>query len=993
MFTILLFLLIYAETEVINVGDGFAIRQEESVVIKSFMDVIVNLKIKNDILTVDDHSCLENRMASEDEDLLEIVNSINQIKQNQFDHLLKSIGLKIHERNGLTKTHMNCRGMKEACGEEDYSCCADKLDELSKIYCDEFYHHEEIETTNDDSIIYSSQCYRMKLPEELNFAVTKFMNYTHDVTTRNEIGEMRVKIIVDNNEGIILTDLVDPIKDKNLATVGVLEEETNPYKTEFVCTPKWKMNKGYRTILIAVGRRLDLGLQTAKSYVDRMKISVKTNNGNCDFVNRDILTVMDAELDAKFVVFDCNYERVETITITFIVDELTIRLNEIMIFRKEPFELLKELNREIQRRKKHTHVLTDPNEEIELLTLKESTQPKSTTSQPLDIVVTATVGNDWITRRRQEQPNLDSSSPLNPVATPTPSVLLPLNPKNLATTTYGSNEENEYGGMQELTDDRVATTPPEVVFVTEVEEKETGLSQREKTITEVNKEVDEEEFIPELDGSGYLVYSEYENETYSESFYNKTYWSSENGSWSNSYDSDDEDIPTKWSRIKRSLSILDRLGQTIKYYALGGYFTNFYNLNKFDAMQSTQNEIIEAIKSNKQALLEFTTHEKDILALICQQDKEISKEIMELKASVSLLDFKLVVLNSLDSCRQGEIPLLMTRQLVDKICQAYNDNEYCEDFHRLKVMKCQIIGIRVSNEEERELDIQMLFKIPATNGFKVWSVEPVIKPITNAMLNSKLIQKENLKSAENVTFWESINGIKNSYNNMYYYSVKKLPKRLITGEGLVGSTTKEGKFIFENEIEESCIENVYDSFNSSKCETMFVSGKPCMSKTIWPLGQIILSTHNDITIYEKEGLKDRTCNGICVLERNEFTMDCGDKIIQNNFTKIEMEIDAPIIQFSPTKTHILNQYLSKLNAEIEQTKSELKENKHHEFLEKLRISRPATKLVAIFIVAILVLMGLIYVVYKIRKYLINKMLNINYVKPKRIEKDQIGSPL
>ena len=859
MFTILLFLLIYAKTEVINIGDGFAIRQEESVVIKSFMDVIVNLKIKNDILTVDDHSCLENRMASKDEDLLEIVNSINRIKQNEFDHLLRSIGLKIHKNNGLTKTHMNCRGMKEACGEEKYSCCADKLDEISKIYCDEFYQFEEIETTNDDSIIYSSQCYRMKLPEELNFAETKFMNYTRDVTTRNEAGEMRVKINIDNNEGIILADLVNPIKDKDLATVGVLEEETNPYKTELVYEPRWKMNKGYRTVLIAVGRRIDLGLRTAKSYVERMKISVKTNNGNCDFVNKDILTVMDAELDAKFVVFNCNYERVETITITFIVDELSIRLNEVMIFRKEPFELLKELNREIQRRKKHTHLLTDPNEGIELVTLEESTRSESTTSGPLDIIVTATVGNQWISRRGQGETNTDSSPPLNPVVTPTQTVLpvLPLNPEKLTTTKYISNQNNEYEIMQESTRDMVTTTPPEVVFVTEIEEKygtKDGLPQTGKTIAEVNEEVNAEEFIPEVDGSGYLVYSEYD-EKYSESFYNKTYWSNENESWNNSYDSDDEDMPTEWSRIKRSLSILDRLGQTIKYYALGGYFTNFYNLNKFDAMQSTQDEIIEAIKSNKQALLEFTTHEKDILALICQQDKELSKEIMELKASVSLLDFKLVVLNSLDSCRQGEIPLLMTRQLVDKICQAYNDNEYCEDFHRLKVMKCQIIGIRVSNENERELDIQMLFKIPATNGFKVWTVEPVIKPITNAMLNSKLIQKENLKTAENVTFWESINGIKSSYNNKYYYSIAKLPKRLITGEGFVGSTTKEGKFIFENEIKESCIENVYDSFNSSKCETMFLSGNPCMSKTVWPLGQIILSTHNEITIYEKKGLK------------------------------------------------------------------------------------------------------------------------------------------
>ena len=108
---------------------------------------------------------------------------------------------------------------------------------------------------------------------------------------------------------------------------------------------------------------------------------------------------------------------------------------------------------------------------------------------------------------------------------------------------------------------------------------------------------------------------------------------------------------------------------------------------------------------------------------------------------------------------------------------------------------------------------------------------------------------------------------------------------------------------------------------------------------------------------------------------------------------MEIEIDAPLIQFSPTKTHTLNQYLSKLNEEIDQTKSELMENKHHEFLGKLRISRPETKLAAIFIVAILVLMALVYIIYRIRKFVINKMSTINYVKPNRIEKGQIGSPL
>ena len=452
-------------------------------------------------------------------------------------------------------------------------------------------------------------------------------------------------------------------------------------------------------------------------------------------------------------------------------------------------------------------------------------------------------------------------------------------------------------------------------------------------------------------------------------------------------------LSEKLNRQERSVSLFERLSETVKYYIKGGHYTNWYNLDKFDAFSHTQTEIIEAVKANKQALLEFSTSEQKLLAAVCEQNIEFSKEILNLKASISLLDFKLVVINSIDSCRQGQIPLLMTEQLVKKICHAYNDENSCEYFHRIETMSCQLIGLRVLTGHERELDIQMKFKIPKTNGYEIWKLLPVLTPVTNKMLNYKLLQKEDLmNNNKDQSFWNSITQdkpIKNPTGNHYFYS-KELPKKVIIKNNYVSSTESDDKFLSEVDITESCVKYKNKTIMTSDCEVKYSTNKECVVTKMDEIHQLMLSAEHELKIY-KDGVFVRSCAGVCFLKEKEFTLDCNSEIVQNNFESLKFDLTISTMQFKSDDTSTLNQSLKKLNEEIEQTKSKLINDKHHNFLTNMTIEKPATKLLLLASAAAIILSLLVLIGYKLRKLIIAKFLTkSNYIAPKKIK---ISSPL
>ena len=1015
---ITLFLLLYSKIVAVQVDGAIAIKDESTIIIKEFVEVMINVKIRNDLLTSDDHECLENKLNLENESFTQLINSINAIKQKEFNHLLQSMGIEVESEMGMIKSFMNCKNIKQICGEEAFSCCADKFDESAKMFCYNHLSHPELVTSNSDSVIYSSECYRKKLSEKYNFAIPKYMNYTENVMTKNEIGEFRAKINSNGHEGFIRTDVLNPLIDHSLSTVGIMEEEPNSYTVSFEFTPRWKLNKGYRTIMLAIGRRHDLKMLQPKDYVKNLDIQISTDVGECKFIDETFLKVMETKLDAEYIVFDCNYNRINTLSISITIQEMTVRVHEILVFRAEPKWLLERLENNINKRKMTTHFLHDKDEDIVFPTIKTTTKAVSTTEakSPMDIIVTATVGNEWITQKQSSKDDEESktSIPLNP---------LPLTPKTIIpkSSTIESIQSQKGQKGQSETDIPLnpplitqATAPPlklqtvaQTTVLTPVVSATTShrqnLSSPKVTFETDDEDVIEDTGAPELEGSGYLIYDEQE----SDSSYNKTYFSeNEYDSWNNSYDEYDsyndssemsgDYLSEKLDRQKRSTSLFERLSETVKYYIKGGHYTNWYNLDKFDAFSHTQTEIIEAVKANKQALLEFSTSEQKLLAAVCEQNMEFSKEILNLKASISLLDFKLVVINSIDNCRQGQIPLLMTEQLVKRICQAYNDKNSCEYFHQIKTMSCQLIGLRVLTGHERELDIQMKFKIPKTNGYEIWKLLPVLTPVTNEMLNFKLIQKETLMQNKNENFWDSITqnkAIKNSFGSHYFYS-KKLPKKVIVKNKYVGSTESEGKFISESDITESCVKYGNQTLNTADCEAIFSTNKECVVTKLETIHKLMVSTELQLKVY-KNGVFQRTCEGVCFLKEGEFTLDCnGNDIVQNNYKALEFDITIPTMEFNNSNVKTLNRYLQKLNKEIDETKTKLINDKHHEFLENISIEKPATKLLLLSLTAVIILIIIIYGCYRVRKYIMTKMItNTDYISPREIKKLMISSPL
>ena len=1031
---IILFLLLYSKIDAVQVDGAIAVKDESTIILKEFIDVIVNVKIHNDLLTSDDHDCLKNKLNAKDETFNQIVKSINEVKQKEFTHLLQSMGIEVEDEMGMIKSFMNCKNIKQICGEEAFSCCADKYVESEKAFCYNHLSHPELVTVNSDSVIYSSECYRQKLSEKYNFAITKYMNYTENVKTKNEVGEFRTKLQSNGHEGFVRTDVLNPVIDKNLSTVGILEEEPNSYNVTFEFNPKWKQNKGYRTITLVVGRRRDLKMSHPKHYVQNLNIQVSADVGTCKFINKRFLREMEAKLDAEYIVFDCNYNRIGKLSISITIKEMTVRLHEILIFRAEPTVLLKKLEDVISERRRKTHFLHDQEEVIVLPTIqpttkatietksttetttetksstetktetKSTTGTKSTlsTKSPLDIVVTATVGNEWVTRRQQSSTDNNQKTtarPLNPLPPSqrmvTPETIIPKSPtvENIQT------QNGQIDGSETV----LPLNPPSVTRTTVAVVAPTFSHTRELNTPEVIFETDDEDVIgetevPGIEGSGYLVYDDLE----SDSEYNKTYFSkneydswNDYEAWNNSYEASGDYLQEELHRQGRSVSLFERISETVKYYIKGGHYTNWYNLEKFDAFSHTQTEIIEAVKANKQALLEFSTSEQKLLAAVCEQGVEFSKEILNLKASISLLDFKLVVINSIDSCRQGQIPLLMTEQLVNKICQAYNDKYSCEYFHQIKTMSCELIGLRVLTGEERQLDIQMKFKIPRTNGYEIWKLLPVLTPVTNEMLNFKLIQKEDLMNNKNQNFWDSITQnepIENPTKNYYFYS-KKLPKKVIIKNSYVGSTESDNKFISESDISESCVKYGEKSLMTSDCEAIFSTEKECVVTKMDAIRQLMISTEFQLKIY-KNGVFMRTCTGVCFLKEGEFTLDCNNEIVQNKFKTLEVNVTIPIMKFDNSNTETLNKYLEKLNQEINETRTKLINDKHHDFLENISIEKPATKLLLLSIGVVFVLIIIIYGCYRIRKYIIAKVFqNANYISPEEVKKLTISSPL
>ena len=628
---IILFLLLYSKIDAVQVDGAIAIKDESTIVLKEFIDVIVNVKIHNDLLTSDDHDCLKNKLNAKNETFNQIVKSINEVKQKEFNHLLQSMGIEVEDKMGMIKSFMNCKNIKQICGEEAFSCCADKYVESEKAFCYNHLSHPELVTVNSDSVIYSSECYRQKLPEKYNFAITKYMNYTENVKTKNEVGEFRTKLQSNGHEGFVRTDVLNPVIDKNLSTVGILEEEPNSYNVTFEFNPKWKQNKGYRTITLVVGRRRDLKMFHPKHYVQNLNIQVLTDVGTCKFINKRFLKEMEARLDAEYIVFDCNYNRINKLSISITIKEMTVRLHEILIFRAEPTLLLKKLENVISKRRRKTHFLHDQEEVIVLPTMqpttetktetKPTTETKSTlsTKSPLDIVVTATVGNEWVTRRQRSSTNNNQKTtarPLNPLLPSqrmvTTETIIPKSP-----TVENMQTQNLHIGGSETVP---PLNPPSVTRTTIAVVAPTFSHTRELNTPEVIFETDDEDIIektevPAIEESGYLVYDDLE----SDSEYNKTYFSkNEYGSWNgyeiwnDSFEASGDYLQEELHRQGRSVSLFERLSETVKYYIKGGHYTNWYNLEKFDAFSHTQTEIIEAVKANKQALLEFSTSEQKL---------------------------------------------------------------------------------------------------------------------------------------------------------------------------------------------------------------------------------------------------------------------------------------------------------------------------------------------------------------------------------------------
>ena len=106
---LILFLLLYAKVESVQVDGAIAIKEESKTVIKDYVDVVVNLNIINDLLTDDDHSCLKTKLDSNNQTFKEIVDSINSVKEKEFNNLLSAIGIETNVDEKILKTLRNER--------------------------------------------------------------------------------------------------------------------------------------------------------------------------------------------------------------------------------------------------------------------------------------------------------------------------------------------------------------------------------------------------------------------------------------------------------------------------------------------------------------------------------------------------------------------------------------------------------------------------------------------------------------------------------------------------------------------------------------------------------------------------------------------------------------------------------------------------------------------------------------------------------------------
>ena len=98
--------------------------------------------------------------------------------------------------------------------------------------------------------------------------------------------------------------------------------------------------------------------------------------------------------------------------------------------------------------------------------------------------------------------------------------------------------------------------------------------------------------------------------------------------------------------------------------------------------------------------------------------------------------------------------------------------------------------------------------------------------------------------------------------------------------------------------------------------------------------------------------------------------------------------------FNNSNVKTLNRYLQKLNKEIDETKTKLINDKHHEFLENISIEKPATKLLLLSLTAVIILIIIIYGCYRVRKHIMTKMItNTDYISPREVKKLMISSPL